>query len=238
MAGSTTTLDVLTSGQRNKVTTVNELMDAVSPPSIFGRHAAACVGLTWGYYGGAFRTAEQVVTQVANGVVALTDATTNYVECDGTGAVYAVTGGFTEGRTPLYTIVTSGSAVSSYVDERTGAHGAWSHTGRHIANLAYAASIDIDWALGYDIVRVTLTGDLTLTFQNGGDGQAMILEFTQDGTGGWNVTLPTDIRYSSDIPTFGTTGTPDTMDRIGVIRHASGSPQTYDLVALVRGFVV
>jgi hypothetical protein len=59
-------------------------------------------------------------TAIANGTIALTASTTNYVECDpSTGAVSKNTTAFTTGHIPLYSVVTGVSTVTSYVDRRT-----------------------------------------------------------------------------------------------------------------------
>ena len=49
MSNSTTLLDTITSNQAAKEVTANALFDAASPSMIWGRHASACSGLTWGY---------------------------------------------------------------------------------------------------------------------------------------------------------------------------------------------
>lgn len=117
MASSTTNIDTISSSQTQKETTANQYFDAASPATIFARRGSTTSALTWGYYGGRM-LADGVLTTIANGTVTLTDATTNYVEATRAGAVSKNTTGFTAGSIPLYTIVTSGGAVSSYTDER------------------------------------------------------------------------------------------------------------------------
>ena len=117
MASSTTNLDTLSSGQASKEVTANALFDAGSPATLFGRRASTTTALTWGYYGGML-TVDGVLTSIANGTVALTGSTTNYVEANRAGTVSKNTTGFTAGRIPLYTIVTGASTVTSYTDHR------------------------------------------------------------------------------------------------------------------------
>lgn len=234
MSNSTTNLDQLATSDRAKEATINELFDAHSPSSLFGRQASECAALSWGWYGGAFRTGAGVI-QIANGKQTLTASQTNYVEVDGAGVVTNNTTGFTPGRMPLYTVVCGTSTVTSYTDHRTGAVGEFVRS-RHIVTLPYAAGVTVDWAAGYDVVRITLTGALALTFTNGIDGQVLILELTQGGAGGYSVTLPGDARFSSDIPNYVPSSSVGKTDKLGFMRHALGSPQTYDLMASVRGF--
>jgi hypothetical protein len=114
MSNSTTLLDTILANSANKEALANALFDAASPAMLFGRHASACSGLTWGYYGGQFGS-----NAIANGTLALTASATNYVQANpSTGAVTSNTSGFTTGYTQLYTIVTGATTVTSYTDLR------------------------------------------------------------------------------------------------------------------------
>jgi hypothetical protein len=120
MPDSTSNLDQIQSTQAQKEVTANALLDAVGPSAFGGRHASACTGLTWGYYGGKYKNNSNVTTMLANGTIALTASATNYVEFDkGSGTVTVNTSGFTVGRYALYQVVTGSSTVTSWVDERT-----------------------------------------------------------------------------------------------------------------------
>jgi hypothetical protein len=117
MANSTTTLDTISSSQSQKEVTSNALADAASPATAFGRRATTTTALTWGYYG-ANISVDGVLTQIANGTVALTASTTNYVEATRAGVVSKNTTAFTAGQIPLYQIVTGTATVTSYTDYR------------------------------------------------------------------------------------------------------------------------
>lgn len=120
MSGSTTHLDLLSAGQAQKEVTANELFNAASPSMLGAYRALTSGGLTWGYYGGSFGKEDKTIVTVANGTVSLTASATNYVEMNPTtGAVTANTTGWTSGYVHLYTVTTSASTVSSYVDYRT-----------------------------------------------------------------------------------------------------------------------
>ncbi len=118
MADSTTNLTTIASSGSQQAVTANGLIDASSPATLFGRNAATAVGLTWGFYGGKLLV-DGVVTPIANGTVALSASTTNYVEASRAGVVSKNTTGFTAGAIPLYTVVTGASTVTSYTDHRT-----------------------------------------------------------------------------------------------------------------------
>ena len=118
MANSTTHLDPLVQSQAGKEITANAYFDAASPATLYGRRASTTAGLTFGYYGGNVLV-NGVLTQIANGTLALTPSTTCYIEATPmTGAVSFNTTGFTAGRTPLYTVVTGAASVTSYTDHR------------------------------------------------------------------------------------------------------------------------
>lgn len=122
MANSTTNLDTISSGQASKEVTANALFDAGSPATLFGRRATTSSGLTWGFYGGRI-VVDGVQTTIANGTVALTASTTNYVEANRTGVVSVNQTGFTTGSIALYTVISGTLTVTSYTDERAPAWG-------------------------------------------------------------------------------------------------------------------
>lgn len=117
MSNSTPTYDAISESQAGKATTANQFFDAASPGTFFGRRASTCSRLTWGFYG-ATLLVDGALTQIANGTVALTLNTTNYVEADRAGTVSRNIVGFTPGSFPLYQIVTGDSTVTSYIDYR------------------------------------------------------------------------------------------------------------------------
>lgn len=117
MSNSTPTYDAIVASQASKEVTANAYFDAASPATTFGRRASTCSGLTWGYYGGTIGV-DGVLTQIANGTLALTASTTNYVESTRAGVVSKNTTGFTPGSIPLYKIVVGASTVTSYTDYR------------------------------------------------------------------------------------------------------------------------
>jgi len=117
MASSTSNLDLISESQAGKATTANELFNAGSPATLFGRRNSTSTGLTWGYYGGPM-VVDGVLTTISNGTVSLSASTTNYVEATRAGVVSKNTTAFTPGQIPLYTVVTGASSVTSYPDNR------------------------------------------------------------------------------------------------------------------------
>lgn len=125
MADSSTILDLLQTSQSSKEVTANALFDALSNGVLFGRRAAGCVALTWGYYGGRFTRADGTIVTVPNGTLTLTANTTHYIlEDDGTVSITTVIpsgwpGPLIGNKRACYTVVTGPSSVTSYTDYRT-----------------------------------------------------------------------------------------------------------------------
>lgn len=118
MSNSTPTYDAISESQAGKATTANQYFDAASPGTFFGRRASTCSGLTWGFYGATILV-DGALTQIANGTIALTASSTNYIEATRAGVVSKNVVGFTPGAIPLYQAVVGPSTVTSYSDYRS-----------------------------------------------------------------------------------------------------------------------
>ena len=143
MANSTTNIDQISTSQAQKEVTANSLFDSFSPASFGGRHASACTGLTWAYYGGNLILGG-APTAVANGTLTLTASTTNYIYVDSSGVLHVTTsipgswpGPLASNAVALYTVVVGASTATSWTDWRTaqgsgiaGANGTTGATGR------------------------------------------------------------------------------------------------------------
>lgn len=167
MSDSTSKLTQLTTSQAGKEATVNEVNNAFSPASLFGRRQSSS-GLAWDFFGGRFLV-DGVSTDIANASITLTASITAFVECTRAGVVSFNAVGFTAGRIALYRIVTGASTVTSYQDHRPWVSIA---TGR------------LSVAQG-DVASLTLTHAQTLND---------ILEFTGALTVQRNVVLPLDAK--------------------------------------------
>jgi hypothetical protein len=118
MSDTTSQFDQLSTSQAGKEVRINQLLDAVSPAALGGRRESTTTGLTWGFYGGDILV-NGVPTTVANGTVSLTGSSTNYVGLSQAGAVVCTVTTRNPLHAPLYTVVTSAGAVTSYTDERS-----------------------------------------------------------------------------------------------------------------------
>lgn len=183
---STPTLDQLSTSSANIPTRINESQDALSPGSLYGRRASTTTGLTWGYYGGRYQSAA-----IANGTLALTASTTNYVVAAVAGGAVSVSTATTNWNSSsyirLYKIVTGASAVTSYEDHRQAigaAGGGGSFTGGTLTSalneapevtLASAATVAIGAAAANSIL---VTGPTAITaFDSIADGAVRRITF-------------------------------------------------------------
>jgi len=123
MANSTTHLDAIVNGQGSQDVKANSLWDAGSTAMLYGRRASSTSGLSWGYYGGNVTLSTGTMSQIANGAIALTASTTNYlVVLKSTGVLTSSTATTNwtdvDNYWKIYSIVTGTSTITSYTDYR------------------------------------------------------------------------------------------------------------------------
>ena len=172
MSDSSSLLTQLTTAQAGKEATVNEINNALSKNSFGGRRQSSS-GLSWDYFGDRILV-DGVSTSIANGTVALTASTTNYVESTRAGVVSKNTSAFTPGSIALYKVVTGASTVTSYEDHRP-----W-----------------LDLATGKLVRSITSDANITLLH---GEALNDILEFTSSVslTATRNVVIPLMVKQYS-----------------------------------------
>jgi len=102
-----------------------------------------------------------------------------------------------------------------------------------VESVGWSSTMNINWA-AYNVQRITLAGNTTFTFSGGNDGARLILELTQDSTGGRTITLPSSVHYGTTIPSVALSTGSGKKDRLGFIYNAIS--QTYDLVGVVYGY--
>lgn len=114
----TNTPDPITNAKLNQnVDYAEELANAAAIlGGQFAQNPDTTAALVFGYKGGNFRS-DNVITDIVDGTVALTDDTTNYVEVAAAG-VTANTTGFTSGKAPLFEITTADGAIDTVTDKR------------------------------------------------------------------------------------------------------------------------
>lgn len=100
--------------------------------------------------------------------------------------------------------------------------------------LNYAASVATD-ASASNHFRITLTGNLTLANPtNPADGQRIIWELIQGGTGSYTLTLGTAFALGSDIPTITLSTAVGKRDFLGAVYNSATSK--WYVIAFTRGY--
>jgi len=121
MSSSTSILDLLQSNQQQKEKTQNGLNNAFSPAALFALRTNTTDFLTWGYYGGKLLI-DEVIVNVNNGTIQLTDNIKNYIEMNNlTGVLSVNTTGFSNNAstTPIYDATTATGEITIWNDYRT-----------------------------------------------------------------------------------------------------------------------
>lgn len=102
-----------------------------------------------------------------------------------------------------------------------------------VQTVTYSSTPTINWA-SKDVSRITLTGNATITNSGAVDGQKLLLELTQDGTGSRTVSFTSETRFGTDITSITLSTAAGKTDRIGFIYNSAATK--YDVVAFVKGF--
>jgi hypothetical protein len=132
--------------------------NAASPAALLGIDEAGTSGLTLSIFGGKVLVAGALTALANQASLAVTASSTNYVEFDptNTGTTSGIsinTTAFTAGRIPLYTVTTSGSAITGWTDYRT-----WGAPGnpRGVVNMGTDANKTLTQAeAAIDILEIT-----------------------------------------------------------------------------------
>ena len=182
MSDSSSPFDLLSSSQANKEATANALFNECAPALLWGRRALTTAGLTWGYYGGRYKSAS-----IANGSVSLTNNATNYIvaaRSNGAVSVSTATTNWNDSANyiRLYLVVTLSGAVTSYEDHRDpyGLAVASATVAREIQLACSDLSTAIVAANGVAYVRAPRAGTITGVRASLKDAQTSGSIFTVD----------------------------------------------------------
>jgi len=163
MADSTTNIDGIVQGQGSQDIAANAVFDAASPATLYGRRASTCSGLVWGYYGGNVTKSDGTQTTIANGTLALSASSTNYIvaqKSDGAVSASVATTNWnnTADYWRLYSVVAGASSITSYTDEREIGRMTGLGTG-----LVAPVTKTADFTLGANENEVICNGSATIT---------------------------------------------------------------------------
>lgn len=132
----------------------------------WGRKDTTTTGLTWGYYGGTYWSGS-AWAQTADGTVALTASSTNYVERTALGVVSANTSGFSVGSYPMAKVITGTASILSWTDWRFPSLGPLSSPGAIGGTTPAAGAFTTLTATGTTSIGTSgLAGSITLGLFN------------------------------------------------------------------------
>lgn len=161
MSDSSTPFGTIAIGQGDQATKANALFDAAAPVAIYAKKYATTTGLTLGYHGGKI-SVNGVVTTIADGTLALTASTTNYIEANpSTGAVTKNTTAYTPGYWRIGRAVTGTTSITTWYDDR------FLNFGQQTRMLTKAFPSDANYTLTspeaeVDVIKVS-SGTITTT---------------------------------------------------------------------------
>lgn len=137
--------------------------------------------------------------------------------------------------TPEQTVALSGQITAAVTAANNAAAAANAQLAAYtVVTKTWASTVAINWD-DANCQRITLAGNTTLTFTGGVDGEKLILELKQDATGGRQITLPSNVRYSVTIPGVTLSGGGNRIDKLGFMFNATDNK--YDLVAITYGLL-
>lgn len=173
---STANLTQLTEQTTGNETRVNELFDAASPATIYGRNQEAMAFPAWAYYGGRIDG-----TSIPNGTVTLTASTTNYIVRNrSTGAVSASTATTNWNNAGeyerLFLVVCGSASFTSWEDHRAGRRGSLGNLVPPPAE-AVASAATIAITPGQRVVNISGTTGITSITATGHNGAVVTLIF-------------------------------------------------------------
>lgn len=106
--------------------------------------------------------------------------------------------------------------------------------GGDVQILIPAANVQVDWSNGIK-AQITVDQDITFTFIGTPEMEKLILKIIQDGTGGWVMTLPANVKYGDEITAITVSTDINTRSYLGFLYDATSDD--YDLVANVSGYI-
>lgn len=91
----------------------------------------------------------------------------------------------------------------------------------------------INWA-NKDVTKLTLTGNTAITNSGAVDGQKMILQLVQGGSGSYTVTFTSETKFGTSFTSITLSTAVGTMDMVGLVYSAVNSK--YNIVSFAAGY--
>lgn len=118
------------------------------------------------------------------------------------------------GASNAITLYTIGSSTGNILDKASG-DSLYKPKDPVIYTASVTGATTVD-CTGYDVLKLTLTGNLTLTLSNIVDGKTYKILFIQDGTGSRTVTLNAQFKFGTDVTAYTASTAASKTDDMGV----------------------
>jgi hypothetical protein len=102
-----------------------------------------------------------------------------------------------------------------------------------VQTVTYGLTQTINWTQ-IDVSELTLTGSTTITNSGAVDGQKLLLQVKQGGTGSYTIAFTTETKFGTDLTAIVLSTAVGVVDMIGL--QYSSLNGKYNVVAFVKGF--
>jgi hypothetical protein len=102
-----------------------------------------------------------------------------------------------------------------------------------VQTVSYSATPTIDWT-AKDVSKITLTGSAVITNTGAVDGQKMILQVEQGGSGGYTVSFTSETKFGTSFTSITLSTAVGAMDMIGLVYSAINNK--YNIVSFAAGY--
>lgn len=102
-----------------------------------------------------------------------------------------------------------------------------------VQTVTYSATPTISWT-SKDVTKITLTGNAVITNSGAVDGQKMILQLIQGGSGSYTVTFTSETVFGTSFTSITLSTAVGKMDMIGLVYSSSNSK--YNIVSFAAGY--
>jgi len=102
-----------------------------------------------------------------------------------------------------------------------------------VQTVTYSATPTISWT-SKDVTKITLTGNAVITNSGAVDGQKMILQLIQGGSGSYTVTFTSETQFGTSFTSFTLSTAVGKLDMIGLVYSSSNSK--YNIVSFAAGY--
>lgn len=102
-----------------------------------------------------------------------------------------------------------------------------------VQSASAAGSTTINWS-AKDVTKLTLTGNTAITNSGAVDGQKMLLQLIQGGSGSYTVTFTSETKFGTSFTSITLSTAVGAIDMVGLVYSSATSK--YNIVAFAAGY--